>query len=281
VPLNLQAKIVTYGRKRFDAPEEVVDFLVSCQAEVPVEIERDVIGIATAIREELWGAQPVRSALRDLSVSSARIDTVFRLLGCYPPCSDMDWYVGNLLLPANLRFFGGGIASRIITRLHRRGVLSAENVLLPRLGYWSSPLLWEEALPVFRVCAPSRLSAARFRWLLALKSPKSRTLLSILTSDLENGSFGDSPRFRRSVLHLSRHNDDSHTLAIVTLAEICFFEGPGLARRILTEMLRIGDHRDVHLLLPHLAPSTDQALLTRAKSSPNVLAANWARATLP
>ena len=274
------ARLYKYITERIENPKELAEFVSDLAEAFSTADEGLILCIALACPEDFWHSRAVQDALRSAKFGNKNLCSVFQLIACSTLTSEHQQTLAKLFDRENSYLFRTEVIFRLLSALHRRGVIDAKEVLLPKLRWYSSRGLWENAMLTLRVCAPATLKHGSVSRIAGIKSARCRFLLRLFSAD----SAAESPQARntlgRAVAALSKLGDRMHQLVILDIVWICIFEGPKLACMIAREMIRYGDFRDCEFLTAFVADARDQETLSRLAVGPNLKAADLAKVHL-
>ena len=252
--------------------------LIDSSAERPSPRDDSLIlGTALSCGQHLWQSEVVRNALHRNAALSGNLGIVFELLTCQCFTPENERRLLGLLSDKQLCLVGLDNVFRLLVDLHRRGVLDATRILLPRLHWYSGSNMWKAAIMTLRVCAPAAFGRRRVRSLAFRTSASCGALFGVVRAEFQ----GNVKGFRSAIKTVSNLADRHHKDVVLNFSWISKYDGPELARKVLSEMVSLGDFRDTEFLAPFMsgAPEDQSNILTlsRLAGAPNRDAAAWAQ----
>ena len=262
---------------------DLTEFIECAKRKIEPADENLVIGTALCCREELWRSPVIQRMIQNSAFENFYVGLVCKLLGSNIITSELSRGLNTLFKRSGVNLSKTDSLIRLITLLHRRKIIDAKQLLLPRLGWFSQVELWETAIVTFRICEPSLLLDTKLMSIPRVRSARCRVLLNILSADMAGEASISTALLRKGVSMLHRLKSEDHTSVVIRISWASMFEGPKLACTIIREMARIGDYRDCEFLVPFLAKSResgDLETLTALVASPNDKAAKCAKVVL-
>ena len=262
--------------------EALAEFVAKAIDAVPPDVGT-VVSAAFSFPDSLWHNPIVRDAIGKGPYAHHELRSIFELMACDSLDGGLQNALDELLASTSDYLLGRRQLFDLVYSLHRRRLVDVRQLLLSRLRWYSNAGLWENAILIFRVCAPEALLDKHLIWTATVRSAVCRALLRFLSAGAPEGGRSTAHRYRRAAIQL-RHLDNQRQLAVVLdLTHICVIEGPVLAYRAACEMVKIGDYRNIEFLTSFVGevnePGAKETLINLAACS-NEAAARWARALL-
>jgi hypothetical protein len=252
-------KVRRFVECNISGKDTLARFIECSKGEVPIRDEGLVIGMAIGCPEELWRLPMIQSTIRQADFQNHNVGLLFGLLSNTINPSDLSPSLDRLLARRS-RMLSWPTFYRVIALLHKRDLIHARDIFLPRLGLLSSVDLWCLAIMTFRVCDPSLLRDKHLMRIPRMRFARCRALLGILTADFTGDMEPCSAMFAEGMNELCGLGKDEHSRAVLLIAHYCLAEGGRLASAVVREMAVRKDCRDLDIVRAAVQASSLKAI---------------------